>query len=337
MPDPRHVRYRGRYYVEFYEGSRRRRLALGTDDEAEANRKFAQWLSEYSKPDAGTIRTLWTAYVDENEGKAVIATMAHTWKALAPVFADVSPEDVSIDLCRKHTHSRQEAGISDGTIWTELGHLRTVLNWGVKRKVIAFAPHVERPRKPDPREHHLTRTEALLLKNACEYQHVKLFVTLAITTAARKAALLDLKWDRVNFETGMIDLRNPDIGRRHKGRALVPMNRQARVALQEAKGAARSEFVIEWAGKQVQSVRRGLSAAARVAGLADVTPHVLRHSAAVWMAEAGHPMAEISQYLGHGDSRITEKVYARYTPNHLRGAASALEFDEISEAERKAR
>ena len=54
------------------------------------------------------------------------------------------------------------------------------------------------------------------------------------------------------------------------------------------------------------------------------TPHMLRHSAAVWMAEAGQPMHVIAQYLGHTDSRITQRVYARFSPTLLRGASEAL-------------
>jgi len=37
-------------------------------------------------------------------------------------------------------------------------------------------------------------------------------------------------------------------------------------------------------------------------------------------------MAEIAQFLGHKDSRITERVYARFSPTYLRGAASMLEL-----------
>ena len=40
------------------------------------------------------------------------------------------------------------------------------------------------------------------------------------------------------------------------------------------------------------------------------------------MAEAGVPMAKIAQYMGHSDSRITERVYARFAPEHLKDAAS---------------
>jgi len=44
------------------------------------------------------------------------------------------------------------------------------------------------------------------------------------------------------------------------------------------------------------------------------------------MAEAGVSMSEISQYLGHSNTRVTESVYARYSPDYLKGAAKALDF-----------
>jgi integrase len=33
------------------------------------------------------------------------------------------------------------------------------------------------------------------------------------------------------------------------------------------------------------------------------------------MAEAGIPMEEIAQYLGHANVEVTRKVYARYSPS----------------------
>jgi site-specific recombinase XerD len=51
---------------------------------------------------------------------------------------------------------------------------------------------------------------------------------------------------------------------------------------------------------------------------------MLRHSAAVWLAEDGHDMHEISQYLGHDDVKTTTRVYARFSPTHLRKLADSL-------------
>ncbi|WP_425434924.1 tyrosine-type recombinase/integrase [Natronohydrobacter thiooxidans] len=54
----------------------------------------------------------------------------------------------------------------------------------------------------------------------------------------------------------------------------------------------------------------------------DTFPHLSAR-----LAEAGVSMDEIAQYLGHSDIRITSNTYARYSPEHLQKAATALEFD----------
>lgn len=51
---------------------------------------------------------------------------------------------------------------------------------------------------------------------------------------------------------------------------------------------------------------------------------MFRHSAAVWQAEANIPFSQIAQFLGHTDSRITERVYSRFSPSFLANAAEAL-------------
>jgi integrase len=56
------------------------------------------------------------------------------------------------------------------------------------------------------------------------------------------------------------------------------------------------------------------------------SPHVFRHSAGVWMAQADVPMQKISQFLGHTSTRVTERTYARYSPSFMKDAAAALEF-----------
>ncbi|HKU08243.1 MAG TPA: tyrosine-type recombinase/integrase [Bradyrhizobium sp.] len=56
------------------------------------------------------------------------------------------------------------------------------------------------------------------------------------------------------------------------------------------------------------------------------SPHVFRHTAGVWMAQANVPMQMISQFMGHTSTRITERVYARYSPDFMKDAASALDW-----------
>jgi integrase len=147
-----------------------------------------------------------------------------------------------------------------------------------------------------------------------------------LATAARVSAVLELTWNRVDFDRRLITLRDPEDKKRRKGRATVPINDTLFAALQDARKGALSDYVVEWGGERVKSIKRSIAKAAENAGLAEVSPHVFRHTAAVWMAEAGIPMSEISQYLGHTNLSMTVKVYAKYSPDHLRKAASALEM-----------
>lgn len=139
-------------------------------------------------------------------------------------------------------------------------------------------------------------------------------------------ALLDLTWDRVNFLRGHIHLHAPSRTRNSKGRAIVPMNETARAALVEARQGAVTDHVIEWSGGRIRSVKRAINTCLRRTGLKTRGDgvHLLRHTAAVLMAESGVPIDEIAQYLGHSNSNTTAKVYARYSPDYLQGAATAL-------------
>lgn len=273
---------------------------------------------------------LWEAYRAEKDGRRVAAAMKFEWKAIGPHFGHLRPDQVTTETCRSYAEKRRALGKHDGTIWTELGHLRTVVKWAQAARLIAHAPAIERPPKPAPKDRWLTKEEIAQLLAAPMAHHIKLAILLMLSTAARVGAILELRWDRVDFERGQINYRTSDIGPR-KGRAIVPMNAGLKAALFNAQEAAQSEFVIEWAGAPVASIKTGFNAAVKAAGLEGVTPHVIRHTAAVHLAEAGIDMSRISQFLGHSHTSVTERVYARFAPDHLRDEAAILDFTKITD------
>jgi integrase len=326
-------RLNGVFQLVFNDASgARRRYSLGTTDAGEGRRLAPSLYAELTRPKGTSVGELWEAYTKEYAGRAIVETMEHTRKAIESRFWKMSGDAITVADCRAHTEERRAAGIKDWTIYTELGHVRNVLGFAVKHNLLAKASYIERPAQPKPKEDkHLTRDQVRRLFDSSGYPHVALSAVLLYTTAARSAALRGLKWVRCDFDRKRIDLRDPDITRQHKGRAIVPMLRTAESALLKAREGALTEYVIEWAGKPVGSLKRGLRTAARVAGIAKaVSPHVLRHSAAVHMAEDGVAMDEIAQFLGHSDVNTTRKIYARFSPDYLRQAASALEFDDMA-------
>lgn len=246
--------------------------------------------------------------------------MKFAWEALKPSFGALRIDQITPERCIAYRALRKRQGVGDGTILKELGFMRAA----VRRTASGHLARFDMPAQPPPMDLWITQDEAAALIAATGDTHLRLFTILAITTAGRSGALLDLTWDRVDFERRQIALGERQEGR--KARAVVPMNPTAEAALRAAQSISTSEYVIEYGGKKVASIKKGFRAAARQANLPGVTPHTLRHSAATWMAQRGIPMVEIARYLGHSNPAITYKVYAKHTPDYLRGAAAAVDF-----------
>lgn len=324
----------GRLVVTWHQDGRRRRFRLeaATIGEAHAEARALLTAERALRPGTVTVAELWEAYREDRAGRPVAESMRHTGRSVLPHFGHLDPASITVQDCRAYIAARRAAGRQDGTIWTQLGHLRNTLSWAVKRGLIDRAPHIERPAQPAPRERWLTRAEIDRLLAATAEPHVKLAILIMLTTGARIGATLELTWERVDLERGWLDLRAG--GATRKGRAVVPINATLRAALTTARAAALSDHVVEWAAGPVRSIKRGFASAVRVAGLRDVTPHVLRHTAAVHMAAGGVPMSKIAQYLGHTSTEVTERTYARYAPDHMRDAAEILDFATLRAVQR---
>lgn len=313
-------------------GTRRRYQLDAGPTQAEgiaALNSFARRQDLLTAKEVRTIAEIWTAYLADRrlEGKRSVEIMEFNWKALAPYFAGLSPADVTKRLCMDYTAARRKQGRQDATILTELRRIRTALMWAEKAKLVEKAPAVWMPPEPRARERWLTREEVQNLIECAGTPHIRLYLILAIATAGRTEALLDLTWDRVDFERGTIQLDDPERDRTSKGRATVPMNDMVRAALQTDKAGALTPYVIEWAQDRVRSVKKGFAAAVARAGIEHCTPHDLRRTAASWMVMAGVPMEDVARYLGHRDTRMTWRVYGRFSPTHLRSASEAVNLD----------
>ena len=175
--------------------------------------------------------------------------------------------------------------------------------------------------EPPPRDRWLTRMEADKLLSEALALHVKTFLAVCLYTAARATAVLQLTWDRIDLNAGLIDFGSVAGG---KGRAVVPIAESLKPYLAEARKAATCAFVVEHGSKPVGSVKTGVRAAARRAKLPGVSPHVLRHTAATWMAMKGVKIEMIARMLGHSDPRVTWRTYAKYSPDYLQEAVAAL-------------
>lgn len=322
MPEYTLTMHRGKWALTFRDGERRRRITTGTDHRPDAESIARSIWTKIHAAQSERVADLWPAYVRDRKADGARADRfkAH-WTALAPTFGNRIGSTITREDCRAYHKVRKAMGYSPSTIKTDLELLRACLRWHYGKD----APSLWMPPASKPRDTWLTKEQARALVEAATTPHIKLFLILGLSTGARAGAILDLTWDRVDFDQRTVDYRPTGRIQTNKRRTVVPMNERAREALSEAYKARLTDHVIEYAGRPVASVKKAIERLSKRTGIA-FSPHVLRHTCAVWMAQDNVPMQMISQYLGHTSLRMTEQVYARYSPSFMRDASAATMF-----------
>lgn len=318
----------GTFYV-LYGVRLKKRVSTRSRDRRQAETFLSQFIAGTQNPviQNPMVGELLADYETEHSGEVRSPdAIKFSVASLKRHLCHYQPRALTPPVIKDYAKKRREEGVGAGTILREVGSLRAALSWAVEHRRIEAAdkPPISNPVKvPKPRDRWLTKEEARRLIAACREPHIKLFVTLGLMTVPRTSAMLELKWEQVNFERKTIDYGE---GHGNKRRAVVPLNHEVFDLLEAAKKLGHSEYVIEYHGEPVESVKNGFRKARARAGLGkDVTPHILRHSGATWMALDGVPLREIARMLGDSEAMV-ERVYAKYHPDYLRSAASALQL-----------
>lgn len=320
------------YYICFHSSGRSQRISTRTTNRAGAELALAEFIQKSQKAASfsiiPTIDEILTAYEKQKEREGKSESVKYQIKHLRKFFGHLVSESISDNIIDAYLSFREN--IKTGTVRRELSILAAALNLAKRKKIISDSPKINMPQQSMPREYWITREEYQKLLNAAKFEkkdgfnHLVVFISLAINTLARKSAILGLTWDRVNFDTGLINLIDPDIRQTNKRRSIIPMNDTLRAVLIQAKEAAQTNHVVEYHGKPVADIKKAFQRCAKRAGLPNVTPHILRHSGATWLAMAGIPIYEIARYLGHTDIKTTYSIYAKYSPDYLRSASAVL-------------
>lgn len=340
------LRKRGKIYqIYFTSNGSTKSISTRTSDRASAELALAEFIKQSQTAAAfsavPTIAEILDDYLAEKERAGKEEGAKYQVIHLKAFFKTAVVQSITETAINAYKSFRSV--VKENTIRRELSTLNAALNRAKRKGVIDKVPYIPMPKQPAPREYWITKKEAERLFNAAKIEevrtsggkwitrpnpdtvnHLVVFIALAVNTLARKGAILGLTWDRVNFETGLINLIDPTVSETNKRRAIVPMNDTLRDILSRARLIAQSDHVVEYLGKPVKDIKRAFKRCAERAGLPKVTPHVLRHSGATWLAMAGIPIYEIARYLGHTDIKITYRVYAKYAPDYLRSAAAVL-------------
>lgn len=141
-------------------------------------------------------------------------------------------------------------------------------------------------------------------------------VLLTLNTGLRRAELLNLKWENINFERAILTVRG-DTAKSGRTR-YVPLNTVALQALKDWKKGNSSEGLIfsnKKTGEAFGHVKRSWGNIKKAAKIKNFRWHDMRHHFASKLVMAGADLNSVRELLGHSDIKMTLR-YAHLAPEH---------------------
>ncbi|SIT58175.1 Integrase [Mesorhizobium prunaredense] len=288
--------------------------------------------------------------------------------AINKFFGRLMVADINGQLCRDYVKQSPTAPAAR----RKLEDLRAALKHHYAEGYVTSIPAIVMPEKSVGRQRWLTRGEAARLILAAwrmrqtwkgkasdrrTGQHVARFILVALYTGTRSGAVCNAAI-RPTEGRGYVDLDRGVFYRRADGeretkkrqppvrlpdRLLAHLRRWARTPVflkYESRYKSRNvgrmvahDFVVEWEGEAIGSIRKAFASVVEAAGLGwynedgkfetDVTPHVLRHTAATWLMQNGASLSTAADFLGMTEA-VLRSTYYHHHPDFQAEAAERI-------------
>jgi integrase len=260
--------------------------------------------------------------------------------ALLRFWGDKRLNDVTGPSCRRYVLERN----SQSAARRELEDLRAAIGHHRSEGLCREVVNVILPERGPSRDRWLTRSEAArLIWSAWRFRecqkghatgrasrkHVARFVLVALYTGTRAGAVCGASL-RPAAHTGWVDLERGVFHRkasseRETKKRKPPVRLPVRLLAHMRRWAKNGQsYVVEFNGEPIKtSVEKAFKAACRDAGLPDVVPHHLRHTAATWLMQRGVTLNEASDFLGMTHETLL-RVYHHSHPDYQKNAADAI-------------
>ena len=184
------------------------------------------------------------------------------------------------------------------------------------------------PKKDKKLPQPLEQSEIIAMLNVCENTKHKVILFLLYGCGLRIQELIDLKWKNINRAAGIIYVVK---GKGNKDRkvALYPellelltaYYREYRNELVGNEYVLKGQFGSQYSQKSVNEVLKQLARKAKVNG--NVHAHLLRHSYATHLLDAGTDLRTIQELLGHSSTKTTE-IYTHVSKKRIASIQSPM-------------
>ena len=320
------------------DGSDRISTECSEHDIAAAQAKLAAHIAAKYQPQRGgsaasvTIGDVLLVYLQDRSDKTARPKETEAMiDRLNAFWGGMAVNQVKGATCREYAVHRG----NEGGARRDLEVLRAAINYYAAEYDLDYVPKVTLPKKGEPRQRWLTRSEAARLIRASrrmpQCEHLVRLLLIGIYTGTRLGAILDLQWianttgGYVNLETGVM-YRKAEGERSAHNKRRTPVRMPRRLIRFLAYWKAKDQglrYVVHYGGEGIEKPHKAFRTIRKAAGLDEsVTPHVLRHTRATWLAQANVPAGEAAASLGLTEQEY-ERTYLHHSPDFQSRAADA--------------
>jgi integrase len=322
---------RGQWIIR--DGEKSVRTGCAEAERGEAEKQLATYLGEKHKPSFGPdplIADILLVYWREHlEHKASAVNYRYSVGLVGEWWGDKRLSDVTPANCRAYGKGRTQAAARH-----DLEILQAAIRyWHKHHGPLPAIPHIVLPPKPEPRTRWMTRAEAARLLWAARRTSTRRrpdiarFILLGLYTGSRSGVIRNLRWAWIDFDAGTMRRRNPRTTEAKNKRApVVKLGRRILAHLRRWRrlDGPKAIYVCEHNGVPFDRMVYSWSKVLKIAGLDDsdgkVTPHIMRHTRATWLMQAGVDPWEAAGHLGMNVQTLV-RHYGHHHPGFQTRAA----------------
>lgn len=344
------------------DGGQQISTGCGADQGREAEEVLARYIGEKRDP-AGAERhrpahqvavaDVLSVYLEEVAPKqARPGKTAERAAQLLAWWGDKTLADVTSKNCEAYAKSKGKGGAR-----RDLEDLRAAINYHARKELHKGVVTVELPAKGKPRSKYLTRSEVARLLWACwrhkrpqvpprgsrkgqtvesanyyDLRHIARFILMGIYTGSRSTPILRASIYAasgrayLDLDAGLYYRRPEDMteaDNKQSPTCRIPARLLAHLRRWRDRKLI-AQFVVEWQGEPVKSIKTGWKTAVAEAGLSGkVVRHTLRHTCVTWLKQKSVSSFDVGNFVGMSEAMV-ERVYGHHDPNFQSGVHQAF-------------
>ncbi len=321
----------GKYFIDYRAGGQRVREIIGTSQKQAAlvlskrrveivENRYFNVRKQHKVLFDDFVKTFYELHSCVNKKAKGIKRDEQLIKHLVDHFGGRYLYEIKPQMIEEYKALRQGL-VAPATVNKELACLKTMFNKAILWGKVAENPvrSVKLLKEDNRRLRYLDQGEITKLIASCP-DHLRPIVTIAVFTGMRKGEILNLTWDAIDLNRGIIYLLDTKNGEKRE----VLMNDIVSQAISTVERTPDNPYVfLSHTDKPYTEVRKSFSTALKMSGIKDFRFHDLRHTYASQLVMMGVDIKTVQELMGHKSIEMTLR-YSHLSSDHKRRAVDLL-------------